>query len=977
MSSDNSSSTSTLLFPRPMPITTAHGYTFQIVFTPNQTTTPNYVFGGDGAGNRQMCWFFGSVVYHRPGSAFDAHGPVGGFAEGETYNLIFTNAATYGAGWQGRLFVNGDHIASYAASTPDAWPDGGISRLHGFGSNYPFYGGMHFIAFHKYPLSNQRARRRSMLNGWQGLLEPARDYFRGVQFAAGAGGWFEKKTFNEWHVATQNIQEKSGIAFDDRSGERYFYTHNNAGQATIQRLDLEGANVGASFTLPAALGSNDIESIDFLGEDGFDYDDGSGTRTFRWAFLEEGEGAAPNDHPRIYLLEDMDSTTTSLDGADFATLELDDITTEASYGAEGLAHRRGTNEFYIVVQKVDSEGALWKVEVHDSPTAPTQTKIVDTDTYSTAGLISSAAFAGDLAIGQSWMGSSADSLFILFNDGQNSASGDTGRKILEVDLAGGFISTFTHSIEWQCEGLCFTDAIGGDEDDGVDFVLVQEQQRGASTNFAPSFWRFSTRSTTVLPWLSTGHKSDDDTDQYAASLAFHDLADDETGWDAFTGPGGDATITNMRDTYHEAFGSSFNTALDPTGRRTVYVRYYFEVTAAQLAACDDIRLAYIVDAGADVYLNGTNVLEYNCPATKNHAGRAPAAIGGQEEGNKHQSIVAKTALVAGTNRLDIGGFNEGGADVCQEWRVDLRSDEPSAGAVEITLGANVAAQASAALTPSKRIEVGANVAPQGSAALIVSRLLELGANVAPQASTVLSVSRLLELGASVAAQASADLVVSRRIQIGANVAPQGSAALEATGVITFSLGANVAAQASAFVQAIAGVAFTLGANAQVQASCSPIVSRLLELGANAAAQASAELGVSRRIQIGANVSPQAAADLVVSRLLELAANVSPQAGADLVVSRLLELGANAAPQAGADLVVSRLLELGANAAPQGSAAIAVARRIALGASVAPGGSLLFDVFEGAPGADIQFSIPSSASELVIPASSNELVVRKD
>ena len=708
------------VLPRPWPMTSAHGYTYQIVFTPNYSTSPNYTLGGNSsAGDHQMCWFFGSVIYHRPGDPFDNQVYSPGFLAGNTYNVVFTNSSSHGSGWQAALWINGEYIAEYAASTPGGWADGGIKRVHGFPSNYNFRGDLNFTAFHKRALSPRRALLRSRLDGWQGLLERDSAYTRTFSFPTTTLGFFKNNACEQWTGKTQDIQEKSGLAWDDRTGEKYFYSHNNSGTAVIQRLDVEGNDVGASFNIPGGLGAADIESIEFLGAAGFDYDDGTSNRTFHWAFLEEGDlGGAPNDHPRIYLLTDMDSTTTVLAAADFAIIELDDITTESSYGAEGLCYKRGTNEFFIVVQKTDSEGALWKVEVFDNPTAPTVTKIIDTSDLSDAGYISSDSFAGDLAIGNADMGTSEHNLFIMFNDGQNSAAGDTGRKIIEVTPDGQYLSTFVHSLEWQCEGLAFTDDRG---DGTVDFGLVLEAQSVGDQDTWPTFWLYSSRSVTVLPWLSSGKKSDDDTDQYVPATPFYDNSFDDSSWDAFTGPGGDPTITMLKDTWHEEFGSTFNTALSITGRRTLYVTYEFEVTQAQIDACDEVVHRHITDSGCAVWLNGTLAFEFNTPATLSHAGRAPSVTRRDEEGNKHEHISTKANLVAGTNRLAIMNFNEGGADVCVEHRIDLRADPAAGGPTLIAVG-----DASGAPTETVAISVVVPVADaSGSPVEVVQALAKV------------------------------------------------------------------------------------------------------------------------------------------------------------------------------------------------------------------------------------------------------------
>ena len=643
-------------------------YTFSCVLATD--VTPSAVLGGNDGADGYGLFIDFATIYHRPTGgtwASIAHG-------GISTNTMYTLTVTRDENDDILFYKNGELITGTITNS-------NISSV-----------------FEPNTITGYQNNRQFQLDGmvaqqliWERCLTPQEvrwhHYNRFNHYVDEAaleiqaiGGYFVLNTLGTFEAALQDIEEKSALAWDDRAGEKFFYSHNNAGQCTIQRMTREGVNDGSSFTMPAGVGSNDVESICFLGAAGFTYDDGTSERTFHWAFLEEGEGSAPNDHPRIYLLEDMDNTTTSLDAADFATIELDDVTTEASYGAEGLAFDRATDKFYIVVQKVDSEGALWEITVPDSPTTPTQTKIIDLDVYSDAGLIDSGAFAGDLEIGNSDMGSSEGNLFILFNDGQNSADGDSGRKILEVTKEGVYLSTFVHSIEWQCEGLAFTDDLG---DGTVDMGLVLEASAGGLENTMPTFWLYSPRAVNVLPWLSSGKKSDDDTDQYVPATPFYDDAFDDSSWDSFTGPGGDATVAQMRDTWHEDFGSTFNTALSINNRRTVYVTYEFEVTQAQIDACDEVVHRHITDAGCKVWLNGNEAFEYNTPVTIAHANRALAAVGGREEGNKHQHTSSKSNLVAGTNRMAIMHFNEGGADICCEHRVDLRAD-PAGGSTPKT-----------------------------------------------------------------------------------------------------------------------------------------------------------------------------------------------------------------------------------------------------------------------------------------------------
>lgn len=418
-------------------------------------------------------------------------------------------------------------------------------------------------------------------------------------------GFFTNKTFTIDVTKTDSQVEKSGLTYDWDNDHIYALSDN----LSIRRLTRLGVPVGADIT---------ITNPPFTDTEGIAYIGGG-----RFAILNE-------DPVKIFTFA-MGPGTTSIAQGDVTTFTLPNITVfVGGFGAEGMAYDPVEDVYYVGVQSVQvNEGSLWKVDL--KPVTPTETRLFYwNDKLVSTGHITTAAFVSDLF----WGGQTGapGSIFVLTRD-----TTSQNRKVIEIDLQGNVLSTFTHNIAGQIEGIAF-DRLRNDM-----FITGEP--------VTDNLWRYTENpiTTALLAYESTWSYSNDNSDKYTDG--FYNESYVPTGWSSGQGTFAQGTLDSLPTTVN-------TTLSNPAGdNRSDY--FIKDVTINNLSQYTSLSCSVIHDDGVVIWVNGTEVFRSSSVVGALSHGKVVTAA--NEGVPTNFTLTDLSMFHEGTNRIAVMLFDAGAA----------------------------------------------------------------------------------------------------------------------------------------------------------------------------------------------------------------------------------------------------------------------------------------------------------------------------
>ncbi len=162
--------------------------------------------------------------------------------------------------------------------------------------------------------------------------------------------------------------------------------------------------------------------------------------------------------------------------------------------------------------------------------------------------------------------------------------------------------------------------------------------------------------------------------------------------DIGTYPGGTWTDPSFNDAAWSTGDGLFGfghcneeTELNDHGGSTYYFRKNY--TISDVSTVDYLMMDLVLDDGAVIYVNGTEINRYNLPSgTIAHSTNASTEISGSSEIQLHQLVIPRTALVTGSNTFAVEVHQHSNSDGDMKFHADFTEVSKSAGDTLISFG---------------------------------------------------------------------------------------------------------------------------------------------------------------------------------------------------------------------------------------------------------------------------------------------------